>query len=41
MVDSGAIFRAGTTDVVAEIMQFGLECEDPALKEALQAVLKG
>lgn len=40
MVDSGAIFRAGTTDVVAEVIQFGLECEDPALKEALQVVLR-
>ncbi|MEV7021288.1 hypothetical protein [Kitasatospora sp. NPDC093558] len=28
-VDSGSIFLAGTTEVVAEIIQFGLECDDP------------
>jgi hypothetical protein len=41
MVDSGAIFRAGTTDVVAQIIQRGLQCSDLALKEALQVVLEG
>lgn len=35
MVDSGAIFRAGTTDEVAGVIQFGLECEDPDLRLAL------
>jgi len=34
-VDSGTIFRARTTDAVAEIIQFGLECSDPATKAAL------
>jgi hypothetical protein len=32
MVDSGTVFRAGTTEVVAEIVQFGLECTDPAVR---------
>ncbi|MEU8513719.1 hypothetical protein AB0C76_19315 [Kitasatospora sp. NPDC048722] len=28
-VDSGSIFLAGTTEVVAEVVQCGLECPDP------------
>ncbi|MDX3538127.1 hypothetical protein PV721_28000 [Streptomyces sp. MB09-01] len=28
-VDSGSIFLAGTTEMVAQIIQSGLECEDP------------
>ena len=39
MVDSGTIFRTGTTDVVAEVIQCGVECDDPALEQALEAVL--
>jgi hypothetical protein len=39
MVDSGTIFKAGTTDAVAEIIQFGLECPDPALHALLETVL--
>ncbi len=39
-VDSGSIFKAGTTDEVAGIIQFGLECTEPKLKEALQLVLE-
>lgn len=35
MVDSGTIFKAGTTEVVAEIIQFGLECRDPATRTEL------
>ncbi|MCC6559402.1 MAG: hypothetical protein IT372_41300 [Polyangiaceae bacterium] len=35
MVDSGTIFRAGTTEKVAEIIQFGLECDDPVIRMAL------
>jgi hypothetical protein len=35
MVDSGTIFRAGTTEKVAEIIQFGLECPNPELRERL------
>lgn len=35
MVDSGSIYRAGTTERVAEIIQFGLECPDPALRAEL------
>ncbi|MFE6817201.1 hypothetical protein [Streptomyces sp. NPDC057675] len=27
-VDSGSIFKAGTTEMIAEIIQCGLECED-------------
>lgn len=37
--DSGTIFEAGTTKVVAEIIQKGLECEDEQLKAALGDVL--
>lgn len=35
MVDSGTFFRAGTTDAVAGIIQFGLECDDKALRDEL------
>lgn len=35
MVDSGTIFRAGTTEVVAEVVQGSIECSDPALRAAL------
>jgi hypothetical protein len=31
-VDSGTIFVADTTESVAEVIQFGLECEDPELE---------
>jgi hypothetical protein len=34
-VDSGAFFRAGTTDMVAGIIQFGLECEDDEIAAQL------
>ncbi len=39
MGDSGTIFATGTTEVVAEIIQFGLECSDPALRLALGAAM--
>jgi hypothetical protein len=39
-VDSGTIFHAGTTEVVAEIIQFGLEIRDPAAREHLSAALR-
>jgi hypothetical protein len=35
MVDSGTIFSTGTTQVVAEIVQCGLECADKALRAEL------
>jgi hypothetical protein len=38
-IDAGTIFGAGTTDVVAEIVQDGLECADRALRRALIAAL--
>jgi hypothetical protein len=31
-VDSGSMFRADGTQIVAEVIQFGLECEDPTLE---------
>ncbi|GAA1514522.1 hypothetical protein GCM10009827_031550 [Dactylosporangium maewongense] len=34
-VDSGTIFRAGTTEVVAEVIQFGLECDDQDVRREL------
>ena len=36
-VDAGTVFAAGTTDVLAEVIQFGLSCPDPALAAALSA----
>lgn len=33
--DSGAIFTAGTTEIVAEIIQSALECDDEELKREL------
>ncbi len=35
MVDSGTFFRAGTTEAIAEVIQFGLECNDEELLEEL------
>jgi hypothetical protein len=35
MSDSGTFFRAGTTEVTAEIIQCGLECDDPAIRAQL------
>jgi hypothetical protein len=37
MVDSGTFFRAGTDEVVAEVIQFGLECDDDRLRPLLGA----
>lgn len=37
--DSGTVFRAGTTEVVAEIIQCGLQCDDPALRGPLGEAL--
>ncbi len=34
-VDSGTFFRAGTTEVVAEVIQFGLECDDAEVSREL------
>lgn len=34
-VDSGTIFKAGTTEIVAEIIQSGLECDDEELEKEL------
>jgi uncharacterized membrane protein (UPF0136 family) len=39
MVDSGSVFKAGTTEEVAEIIQCGLECDDRRLHDALDLVL--
>ncbi|MDX9719482.1 MAG: hypothetical protein RBU37_01955 [Myxococcota bacterium] len=33
--DSGTFFKAGSTEIVAEIIQFGLECEDDELADRL------
>jgi hypothetical protein len=35
MGDSGTIFRAGTTEDVAMVIQCGLECEDPEIRAQL------
>jgi hypothetical protein len=39
-VDSGTIFAGGTTDVVAEIVQFGLECTDATVRAAIHPALR-
>lgn len=39
-VDSGTIFRAGTTTQVAAFIQMGLECDDDALAQALAAAAR-
>lgn len=39
MVDSGTIFARGTTRVVAEVIQMGVECDDEALEKDLSAAL--
>ncbi len=41
MTDSGSIYRAGTTELVAEIIQLGVECNDPRLRDGLRLVLQG
>jgi hypothetical protein len=41
MVDSGTVFRAGATNVVAHIIQCGIDCTDPELETALGAALAG
>lgn len=38
-VDSGTIFAAGTEKIVAEVIQFGVETQDPNLRIALPDVL--
>ncbi|MBA3391592.1 MAG: hypothetical protein H0T89_03055 [Deltaproteobacteria bacterium] len=40
MVDSGTIFKAGTTKVAAEITQGSLACNDEALADALDKALE-
>ena len=39
MVDTGAVFRAGTTEVVACIVQFAVEGADKRVAEAVEAAL--
>lgn len=39
MTDSGTFFRTGTTDIVAEVIQGGVECADLRLRAALIAAL--
>lgn len=38
-VDSGSIYRANTTEEVAGIVQFGLECDDSQLRLQLGAAM--
>ncbi|MCA9597840.1 MAG: hypothetical protein KC776_31225 [Myxococcales bacterium] len=40
MGDSGTVFKLGTTLVVAEIVQGGIECKDPELRAQLRPVLR-
>ncbi len=37
--DDGMIFAAGSTEIVASMVQHTVQCDDPALFEALQAAL--
>lgn len=40
MGDSGSIFEVGTTNEVAAIVQGSVECEDEALRDALEKVMR-
>lgn len=40
-VDSGSFFAKGTTDVVAEIIQFGVHCSEKELEQALERAFRG
>lgn len=40
MGDSGCLFRAGTTKVVAEIVQGSAQCDDAALSDAVEIVMR-
>ncbi|MEV7522142.1 hypothetical protein [Streptomyces sp. NPDC091371] len=37
--DSGSVFRAGTTEMVAQVIQCGLECEDGDVEMELGAAM--
>jgi hypothetical protein len=39
MGDAGTVFVAGTTEVVAELVQGGLECRDADLRRELRMAL--
>ena len=39
MTDSGVLFAAGTTEILAEIIQLGIECHDGPLRAALLKAL--
>jgi len=39
MVDSGTIFKRGTTTRVAEIVQGSVTCKDEVLQEALEMAI--
>mmetsp|Transcript_20315 Transcript_20315/g.51446 ORF Transcript_20315/g.51446 Transcript_20315/m.51446 type:complete len:146 (-) Transcript_20315:301-738(-) len=39
MVDSGSIFKHGTLEEVAMVIQFGLECDDEELGQALEEAM--
>ena len=39
--ESGTFFVAGTTEVVAQIAQSSVECDDPQVRAQLQRLLRG
>jgi hypothetical protein len=40
-VDSGKVYRSGTTEVCAEVVHCSVECDDVALRDGLSAVIDG
>ncbi len=40
LADDGCTFVAGTTDVVAQLVQHDVDCDDPGLEAALRAVMQ-
>ena len=40
LIDAGSIYKAGTTKLVAQIIQDGIECDNPPLREAFNDVIR-
>jgi hypothetical protein len=40
LIDAGSIYKAGTTKLVAQIIQDGIECDDHALRDAFNDVIQ-
>ncbi|MBK7399790.1 MAG: hypothetical protein IPJ34_26925 [Myxococcales bacterium] len=40
LADDGCAFNTGTTEVVAQLVQHGVDCDDPGLEAALEKALR-